>query len=182
MARRNKIFKPNETYFITFTILGWKKIFTNDNYANLIYKWFDYMEDNYRNKIHGYVIMPNHIHVLIRVTDRSPKLSILIMNAKRFLAYEIVKLLEKDKKYDLLEFFKIRARIKDGAKHKLFEDRYDSLIIQSQKLFLEKLNYIHKNPCQEKWRLADEPEDYRYSSASNYTNGKGQYKVDVENF
>ncbi len=182
MARRNKIFKPNETYFITFTILGWKKIFINDEYCGLIYKWFDYIRKNYKNKIYGYVIMPNHVHALIRVTDKSSKLSVLIMNAKRFFAYEIVKLLTRDRKYGLLAFFRMRARTKEGAKHKLFEDRYDSLIIQSQKLFLEKLNYIHKNPCQENWQLVDEPEDYRYSSASNYTYKKSLYEVDIEDF
>ena len=96
MAVRNKTFIPNEIYFITFTILGWKRIFINDKYCDLVYKWFDYMKEKYQNKIYGYVIMPNHIHCLIKITDKSPKLSIFITNAKRFLAYQIVQLLEED--------------------------------------------------------------------------------------
>jgi REP element-mobilizing transposase RayT len=39
----------------------------------LIYKWFDYTKDNYGNKIHGYVIMPNHIHVLMYISNSSPR-------------------------------------------------------------------------------------------------------------
>ena len=31
MAVRNKVFIPNEIYFITFTILGWKKVFLKIN-------------------------------------------------------------------------------------------------------------------------------------------------------
>jgi REP element-mobilizing transposase RayT len=179
MATKNKIYIPNEIYFITFTILDWRSIFVEEKYINLVYKWFDYMKTNYGNKIHGYVIMPNHLHLLVYLTDRSPQPSKLIQNAKRFLAYQIVALLQVDNKTDLLDLFKSEARTKFGAKHKVFEDNFDSLVIQSRKLFLEKLNYIHNNPCQEKWALVDSPENYIHSSAANYFIGKGLYDVDV---
>jgi len=113
MAVRNKIFIPNEIYFITFTILGWKKIFTNDKYCDLVYKWFDYMKEKF------------------------------------------------------------------GAKHKVFKDGYDSKIIQNQKFFLEKLKYVHNNPCVEKWQLADAPENCKHSSANNYILGKWIYDIDL---
>ena len=179
MAIRDKIFIPNEIYFITFTILGWKKIFVIDRYYDLIYKWFDYMKKRYKNKIYGYVIMPSHIHCLIKITDKSPKLSILIQNAKRFLAYQIVALLKQDNNINLLYFFQSNSQINKGAKHKIFENNYDSLVIQSEKLFLQKLNYIHNNPCVEKWKLAKVPEYYKHSSAANYILGKGFYNIDI---
>ena len=90
MALRNKTFTPNEIYFITFTILGWKKIFTEDKYCELVYKWFNYMKEKYENKIYAYVIMPNHIHLIAFISEKSPKLSALIQNAKRFMAYGIM--------------------------------------------------------------------------------------------
>jgi REP element-mobilizing transposase RayT len=179
MAVRNRIFIPNEIYFLTFTILGWKHIFTSDKYRLLVYKWFDYIKREYGNKIHGYVIMPNHLHCLIFISDKSPKLSTFIQNAKRFLAYQIVRLLKEEDNMGMLDFFRENARMKFGAKHKVFEDGFDSLIIQSQKLFLEKLNYIHNNPCREKWSLAENPENYIHSSASNYVLERGIYDVDV---
>ena len=182
MAIRRKTFIPNEIYYVTFTILGWQKIFINDKYCNLVYKWFDYIKINYCNKVHGYVIMPNHIHALLYISEKSPKLSTLIMNAKRFLAYQIIELLKQDKQYKLLKFFNANARIKDNAKHKVFEDRYDSLLIETHKFFLQKLNYIHRNPCQENWNLVEKPEDYKHSSTSNYILGKGVYEVDITNF
>jgi REP element-mobilizing transposase RayT len=158
MTVRNKIFQPNEIYFLTFTILGWRKIFINEKAIRFIYKWFDYVKNNYGNEINGYVIMPNHIHILMKISGNSPALSILIMNAKRFLAYEIIKFLKDTGDQENLNFFHSRARIKDHAKHKIFEDGYDSQIIQSRKFLLQKLNYIHNNPCQEKWQLASSPE------------------------
>ena len=182
MAIRNKTpFIANEIYFITFTILGWKHIFVNNEYCNLAFKWFDYMKEKYGNKIYGYVIMPNHIHLLLYISDKSSQLPVLIFNAKKFLAFGIRDLLKKDNKTDLLNFF-AKNKTKDKANYKFFEPRYDSLIIQSRKFFLEKLNYIHRNPCAEKWQLAGNPEDYKYSSASNYILNKGIYNVDIMDF
>jgi putative transposase len=38
-------------------------------------------------------------------------------------------------------------------------------------VFMQKLDYIHNNPLQDKWRLSACPEDYKYSSASFYETG-----------
>ena len=182
MAVRNKTeFIANEIYYITFTILDWQYIFTSDKYCQLVYKWFDYTKSKYNNKIHGYVIMPNHIHALMRISDKSPKISVLIQNAKRFMAYAILDYLREDKKITLLKKFEIKPN-KKKAKHKIFQPRYDSLLIQTQKIFLQKLNYIHNNPCQLKWGLASDPEDYKYSSTANYINCSGNYEVDLIDF
>jgi REP element-mobilizing transposase RayT len=182
MAVKYKIFIPNQTYFITFTILGWRKIFICEETVNLIYKWFDYIKNKYGNETEGYVIMPNHVHILVRISDKSPKQAILIMNAKRFLAYEIIKYLEKIGNFEMLDYFSSQARVQDSAKHKVFTDGYDSQIVQSLKYFLQKLNYIHNNPCQEKWQLAKSPEEYEYSSAANYVSGKGLYEIKIVDF
>lgn len=179
MAVRYKYFVPNQIYFITFTILGWNHIFVDDRYCNLIYKWFDYMRDKYDNKIYGYVIMPNHAHFLIGLSEKSPAVSRLIQNAKRFLAYQIISLLKEDNKIDLLNFFADNACTRTGAKHKIFEDRFDDLLIRSDNFFLQKLKYIHNNPCAKHWRLADTVENYKYSSAANYEKGEGFYDIDI---
>jgi len=180
MAVREKSpFIPNEIYFITFTILDWKKIFISDERCQLVYEWFDFMKNNYGNRIYGYVIMPNHVHVLLYILDKSPILSKLIFNGKRFLAYAIVKLLKQEGDYGLLYHFEKNVYGNSKARHKVFEERYDSLIIQSERFFKEKLHYIHNNPCVEKWGLAERPEDYTYSSASNYILGSGRYAVDI---
>lgn len=181
-VREKSIFVANEIYFITFTIFDWQKIFISDKYCQLVFKWFNYTKDEYQNKIYGYVIMPNHIHILMRISEKSPKLSILIMNAKRFLAQGIIKYLEDDNNLALLKIFKTKANVNNNAKYKVFTDRYDSLLIQSEKFFFEKLNYIHNNPCQGKWSLVDNPEDYIYSSASNYILDRGFYPVEIMDF
>ena len=180
MAVRDKTpFEVNNVYFITFTLGQWQNIFTEKKYLDLIYKWFDYQKETYQNKIHGYVIMPNHFHGLLFISEYSPPLSKLIQNAKRFLAYQIVKYLHEDQKNNLLLLFADKAQQKKGAKHKVFEERYDSKVIDSEQLYLEKLNYIHNNPCAKHWKLAKSPEEYLYSSARNYLAGQGIYPVDI---
>ena len=151
----------------------------NDAYFNMIYKWFDYQIEKYGNKVHGYVIMPNHFHALIYMSAKSPHISKLVQNAKRFLAYEIVKRLSEDGASDMTDLFAYKARRDKGAKHKVFEDSFDAKIIENANLFIEKLKYIHNNPCKKPWCLADAPEKYAWSSASNYILGKGVYDVDV---
>ena len=175
-VRLNKNSIPDEIYFLTFTINDWQNIFVNDEYCSFVYKWFDYVRQKYDNKIHSYAIMPNHIHVLMTISPKSPNLTILIMNAKRFMAKSIVNKLQEEKRIKLLEKFTLKARKREGANYKIFTDRFDSLVIQSEKFWLQKLNYIHNNPSQEKWSLVVNPEDYKYSSAANYILNNGFYK------
>jgi hypothetical protein len=46
-----------------------------------------------------------------------------------------------------------------------------SIDIFSRDTFLQKLNYIHRNPVHERWGLSALPEDYQYSSALFYETG-----------
>ncbi len=41
---------------------------------------------------------------------------------------------------------------------------------------VQTLEYIHNNPLQEHWNLAEYQEDYKYSSASYYINGESEFK------
>jgi len=126
MAVRNKTdFIANEIYYITFTILDWQHVFTSDKYCQLVYKWFDYAKSKYNNKIHEYVIVPNHIHVLMHISDRSPRISGLIQNAKRFMAYAILDYLKLDKKITLLKKFDVKPN-KKKAKHEIFKQTAES--------------------------------------------------------
>ena len=91
----------------------------------------------------------------------------------------MVNLLRDQGRNDLLNVFASQAVKSKGAKHKVFQDRYDSKVITGNKFFQEKLNYIHNNPCQKKWGLVENPEEYKHSSASNYFLGKGIYDVKI---
>ncbi|MEX2232449.1 MAG: hypothetical protein WD824_09830 [Cyclobacteriaceae bacterium] len=168
-------------YFITFTCWRWLRLFelTNGYYA--IYKWFDVLKKQ-GHYITGYVIMPNHFHGLLafRNTQGLP-INNIIGNGKRFIAYEIIKQLEKLNEQDILPKLGESVKQKDmlrGKLHEVFEPSFDWKECETEKFIEQKLNYIHNNPCSGKWNLAENPWDYIHSSAQFYINGiQGIYEV-----
>ncbi|MCY7362353.1 MAG: hypothetical protein LH629_09865 [Ignavibacteria bacterium] len=45
----------------------------------------------------------------------------------------------------------------------------------------QKINYIHFNPVHPKWKLAEEPQQYKYSSAKFYYEDKDDFGF-LENY
>jgi len=50
----------------------------------------------------------------------------------------------------------------------VFEDSFDIKRCYSEHFINQKLTYMHNNPVQPKWKLAEEPGDYLHSSARFY--------------
>jgi hypothetical protein len=59
-----------------------------------------------------------------------------------------------------------------GKKHEIWKDSFDVKECRTEKFVLQKLLYIHNNPCSGKWKLAESPELYLHSSALFYLSGK----------
>jgi hypothetical protein len=108
-------------------------------------------------------------------------LNTLAGNGKRFMAYDIIRRLELHREYQLLTTLQhaVTARErKRGKKHEIWEDSFDIKECRTEKFVLQKLHYIHNNPCSGKWKLANAPLHYEHSSASFYINcKKGNYPV-----
>lgn len=159
-----------QTYFCTFTCIRWLNLFQITNLYDQIYEWFKILTKDH-HQIAGFVIMPNHIHILIHIRHDKSNINKILGNAKRFLAYEIVKRLEQDNKYDLLKIMSSKVKPTEKLrkkKHRVFEVSSDIKVCQSEKFLLQKLEYIHENPIKGKWRLADSFEEYFHSSAGFY--------------
>ena len=115
--------------------------------------------------------MPNHIHIIWQILGEH-----LYNNVQRdFLKYTAQML-----KFELLktnsEILKLFESNNMDRKYQIW--KYNSLSIElySKSVFEQKLNYIHQNPLKEKWQLAGNIEDYKYSSASYYVNGRTDFK------
>ncbi len=167
-------------YFITFTCHRWLNLIDKVNGYELVYNWFNVLA----KKLHvvtGYVIMPNHLHMLLYYGGGKQSLNTIIGNGKRFMAYEIINRLEAQNEMILLNSLKSAVKSKDkqkGQKHEVWIDSFDVKHCRTENFILQKLNYIHKNPCAGKWRLADDPIHYPHSSASFYISGRhGAYAV-----
>ena len=173
MALHKKITQPG-IYFITFTCHSWLPLIGLTNGYDLVYKWYEILS-NKGHHITGFVIMPNHLHMLLYYSGGEQPLNTVVGNGKRFLAYEIVNRLKAVKQEIVIKKLHRDVGAKDksrGKKHEVWEDSFDVKECRTEKFIMQKLNYIHNNPCSGKWQLADNPLHYLHSSASFYISGK----------
>ena len=76
MPVRRKIHKNYGTYFITFTNRNWLPLFEITKSYNAVFKFFDYLY-GCNHYVNAYVIMPNHVHMVITflVPAQSPSMN-----------------------------------------------------------------------------------------------------------
>ena len=174
MSIRYKHDDAYTTYFCTFTCFNWIHLFEITQSYDLVYDWFKVLKTKYNCDVVAYVIMPNHLHVILYFREAGFSLNKIISNGKRFIAYEIIKRIQKKGAMQLLQKLSDELTEREkrkGQKHKVFTDSFDAKPIYSEKFFLQKLNYIHNNPVKGKWNLAKDFSEYEHSSASFYEFG-----------
>src|ERR1700709_765236 len=103
MAIRTKHQIEDNTWFITFTCYKWIPLFETTRSYDLVYDWLKLIDNKYQIKTLAFVVMPNHVHLLLYLTDKEVNLNTIVANAKRFMAYAVVKRLKEDKEHSLLE-------------------------------------------------------------------------------
>lgn len=169
-VRHNQTNEGGGIYFITFTCYRWLLLFELTNAYDAVYKWFDFLTSK-GGGIIGYVIMPNHIHVLTYLPSIFKTPNIVVGNAKRFLSYEIIKRLEAAGAELLLQQLHSAVKKREAEKgqiHRVFEESFDCKPCYTQAFITQKLNYMHYNPVRGKWNLAADFAQYPHSSAGFY--------------
>ena len=158
-------------YFITFTCFDWMPLFRLTRSYDLVYKWFHYLKENKNISVTAFVIMPNHVHCILFFPEKGYSLNAIVGNAKRFMAYEIVKRLKELNRADILLRMSAAVSINERKKnqqHKVFENSFDAKAIVSDNFLQQKLRYIHLNPVKSNDQLVDDWKEYEHSSASFY--------------
>ena len=161
-----------QSYFYTDTIYGFKNLLAHDSFKLTIINSWKYLVENSKIKIYGYVIMPNHIHLIWDMLETNGKESPAGSFAK-FTAHQFKKYLQVENPCLLKEF----KSSKHDRSFQFWKRDPLAIALTSEKSFLQKLEYIHCNPIQPKWNLAILPEDYRWSSASCYEHGYDEFKI-----
>ena len=176
--------EQEQTYFCTFTCLDWIHLFEVVDIYEEIYRWFNILISR-QHQITGFVIMPNHLHLLIHLAPGADSINKVLANGKRFLAYEIVKRLEILRRPDILFILESRVTSDERLrkkKHRVFEVSSDIKPCYTEKFLLQKLEYIHANPISKKWKLAEFAEAYTHSSAGFYELNEGHPKVKLTHY
>ena len=153
----------NPPYFYTATILNWNLLLVKDQYKYYIMNSLKFLVQDQRIYLYGFVIMPNHIHLewMMRGDHTLGEVKNSFM---KFTAQQMKLDMLKNNDPALLNF---KSTQRD-RKFQIWERNALSIPIYSREVMEQKLEYIHNNPVQEKWRLADVPEDYYFSSARFY--------------
>ncbi|MCX6004136.1 MAG: transposase [Chloroflexi bacterium] len=159
------------TYFVTTTVTEFIPIFQIEPLAEILLNNVDFYIRQLHIKLHGFVIMPTHIHLLF-TTCKEGDLSKFTGRVKEYSGKQIITWCEQAERSELLNIFSSSAkRHKRQHHYQVWQERYDDLVITTVKMFKVKMDYIHNNPIQEQWKLCEDIAKYRFSSARNYIYG-----------
>lgn len=177
-AEGYKIRNQTATHFLTFTIVGWIDIFSRQRYRDIIIESFKYCQLHKGLQIGGYVIMSNHVHVIF--TAQQQNLSDVVRDFKTYtskaITSSILKEPESRREWLIYMFEFFAKRTNANQFFKVWTSNNHPEEVYSREFLLSKLNYIHLNPVRA--GLVAEPEQYLYSSASNYLHNKGLIEID----
>lgn len=167
---RNSVMHVGEVYFWTATISKWRKLLIEDEFKQIIIDSLSYLCKENKIHVYGFVIMPNHVHIIwemiemngkekpyasfLKFTSHQFQKKIKAMNTDTYLIYNVEEITRKQRYW-----------------------KRDTLAIKilSRDMLQQKLQYCHNNPLQEHWVLAKEPESYYWSSSYDYSNNFSRF-------
>ena len=167
----------SKPHFITATVVDWVDVFSRKNYKDCIVESLDFCIKNKGMILYGFVIMSNHIHLIIQ--SEESKLSDLIRDLKKFTAKTILNKIESgpESRADwMLKRFEFACKSHTrNEKYQFWQYGSHPEEIFSEKFMWSKLDYIHLNPV--RVGIVARASHYRYSSASNYVNDNGIIEI-----
>ncbi|QTN00408.1 transposase [Sediminibacillus dalangtanensis] len=144
MSRLLRAWIPGGTYHITARGNRKEALFKEEEDFHRYLETLQSVKRKHPFVLHAYCLMPNHIHLLVEVTDQPPSTFMKILHMKYAIYF--------NKKYDLVGH--------------VFQGRFHAHYITSIQYFLHVSRYIHLNPCAAK--ICAIPEEYRWSSYHEY--------------
>lgn len=157
-----KIILPEQTYFVTTNINNRFSIFVDtktkrpiEDRCQVLIQSLNYYREKFGFLFHGFVFMPDHIHLILTV---GPKGTIweIMRDWKSRSAFEINRLM--------------------GQRGTLWQGDFWEHAIRNELDYTEKMNYIHLNPVRA--GLVDDPIQWKYSSAAWYEGLGGPISID----
>ena len=159
MAHRFLISQDSPVLFITIVTQHRLPVFQTEQMAELLCCAINEARHTGAFLLFAYVIMLDHLHLL---TSRPSTTSNLLRVLKGLTARRIIDHL-KTCGYDS-SLAKLRHQERDRKyRYSLWQTEKNVLSVFSEGMFLEKVNYIHRNPVRA--GLVDQATEYRWTSA-----------------
>lgn len=172
---RYKFYEDNYPYFITSSIVEGLPLFMNPFITKMVLDALCYLQTENKVSLYGYVIMPNHIHLIAEGEKLSDKLRAF----KSFTGRVIIDhLVEKNSRGLLGQLKSKKLKNHRDSEHQVWQEGLHPKQLFTPEMFHQKLEYMHFNPV--KAGFVEHPVHWRYSSAINYyEGGKGLIPVTV---
>lgn len=179
MGETYQIRDQEMSYFLTFQVVGWADVFSRKIYRDLILDNLTYCRNEKGLYLFGYVIMTNHIHLVVQQKDG--KLSDWVRDFKKFTSKKLISLIlenaQESRKEWLKMIFAYHANSnKRSGDMQFWTHENHAVELFRHEMIESRMNYIHENPVRS--GIVEKPEDYMYSSARNYSGLKGLIEVD----
>jgi putative transposase len=147
--------QTRDLQFITFSCYHRQPLLAQPEARRTFEESLESVRNWYGFYVTGYVVMPEHVHLLISEPERK-NLAIVIQMLKQ----AVVR--------------RLRHSSPDGA---LWQRRYYDFNVFSEPKSIEKLRYMHRNPVER--GLAARPDDWLWSSYRHYASGE-EGPVEIE--
>lgn len=155
-------------FFITKVIHHRVPIFAMDErFAMIVIENLKFYRKKYGFALYGYVIMPDHYHILINTWGKYG-IEKVKEDMNKFIARQIILDL-KTRHAKELEKFRVESAPRKGHRaheYRIFQKGGVDVELLSLKKVMEKIEYMHKNPIRAD--LVQSIEEYKFSSACNY--------------
>jgi REP element-mobilizing transposase RayT len=171
--------KSDKAYFITMTVVGWVDVFTRKNHRDAIIESLKYCQKEKGLIIFAYVIMSNHIHMIIDTAGEIP-LKDIIRDFKKFTSKKILQQIQNEpesRREWMLKIFTDEAeQSKKHKSYKFWQVGNHAIEVFTEKFVWDKINYIHENPVRA--GLVKYQWEWIYSSATNYQDMESVLEVE----
>jgi len=162
-----KLFKsrdPNTIHYVTAVTYRRVPLFRNETACSFLIETMAETRSKYPFKLIGYVIMPDHVHLLLN--PLSCDIGGLMRRLKGMSARLILDWLRTKNYAASLEKLRLDSPQKHSHTHAVWLKDYSSVDLWSPKFVRQKLHYIHCNPIRA--GLCEHPAQWRWSSYHAY--------------
>ncbi len=169
-------------HFITTTVVGWADALSREAYKDIIIDSLKYCQENKGLIVHAWVIMSNHLHLIVSATD-GKQLPDIVRDFKKFTSRSLINAIDQNPQESRKEWLMNMFRFAGGNNnanegHQFWQQDYHPIELSNEYLTRQRLNYLHENPVRA--GIVWEPQHYKYSSADDYYNNKpGLLKLEM---
>jgi putative transposase len=159
-------------HFLTFSCYRRMPLLIKASARDLFVRELARVRGEYSFRLVGYVVMPEHVHLLISEPERGTPSTVLQMLKQR-VSRKMRK--KRGAKAGQLRFVFPES---EGELRQFWQSRFYDFNVFSERKRKEKLEYMHGNPVTR--GLVSHPKEWMWSSWSNYAReGEGLIPVDV---